>query len=281
MYLNCLEAVTKRRRGSASVEYAMSLPILLFLLATIMSTAFLGLGRIRVSVEARHQAWNDREDQRTGKPLYFAPPGGESALVVTKTRDVKVFTINGSNITARSKVAVNGGSWDWRDVDPTDIMKTTKDMIFSLPGSAAGDFQSVLSQLGNLGATLGGVAGSMLASALDANKKADQLREDSTKKLQEHRQDIARQLAQAQQQLTAAKTKEKQDEGKIAKLQEERKKAEKLKDAKERLKELARIDKEIQMRQKDVDNDNKMIAVLQRQVDALLEAQRISNNLGH
>jgi hypothetical protein len=268
-----------RRRGLASVEYAMSLPILLFLFVTIISTGYVSIGRIRAGVDARAQAWKDRENQRTGKPLYFSPPGGENALVVTKTRDVKVSKLNGGKVTVRSTLAVNGGSWDWRDVDPAKFMDTTMTMIFSLPTSAVGDFQSVLSQLGNISQTLGGAAASMADGANQTNSQIDQMRQQAKQKNDQKRKELDQKLSDAQQHLAAAQKTLKQDQDKQKALMDQLTEAQKIKDAKQRQMKIDAINQQLQPVNAAVMQDQKQVNYWQNEVNKYQTAKNSINNI--
>jgi hypothetical protein len=263
-----------RRRGLASLEYAMALPLLLFLLAAILSTAYLGLGRMYAGVGARQQAWKDRENQRTGQPLFFSPQ--DQALVVTKKKDVKVFFVT-SKIPTQSRLAVLGGSWDYRDVDPgKDMTGTTGKMIASQGASFAGDLGSALGLLGDL-TSLKGLAGSLLSAGSRANNQIAQQQQKLNQQMDKERQKNAQDLAKAQKDLAKAQAKKKADDARLANLQDDRKQAEKLTDATKRAAKLAEIDGQIAAARKDITADTAEINRLQIQVTALQKAHDAMN----
>src|SRR5947209_8670239 len=101
------------RAGIATVEFVMSLPVLLFLFAAIISTAYLGLGRIQVAIETRSKAWKQRDTVSPGQPLAFGP---QAPIQERGSKQVKMIpVITGPQITANSHHAVlGGGSWDYK-----------------------------------------------------------------------------------------------------------------------------------------------------------------------
>src|SRR5262245_32693431 len=107
------------RRGIASLEYVMSLPVLLILFAVIISTAYLGLGRVGVAVETRNEAWTRRDQARSARPLFFTQQ--EQPIVQDGNRRVRVTPfVQGPTVTATSHHAVLGATWDYRELAPCD-----------------------------------------------------------------------------------------------------------------------------------------------------------------
>jgi hypothetical protein len=260
-------AQIRRRPGLAPLEYAMALPLLLLMFMVILSTGYLGLGRQRAGIDVRAKAWKDREEQRTGKPLFFYPQ--DNALVVTKDKDVKVV-LGHKTLKVHAELAVLGGSWDWRDVDPgKKLMETIGLMIVSQGASLPGDLSYILGKLGDLG-SLSGAAGSIINQANDANQQGQQAQQQVQQQLEQQRAQNAKDLAKARQDLKNAQDKQTADQAKVKQLQDE---LAKLTDPGQRAAKM----QEIQQAQQVVAADQREVKRLSDRVRALEQAQQAMN----
>jgi hypothetical protein len=106
------------RRGIATLEFAMSLPILLLLMVAITWLGFSVIGQTEVLVQARNKAWKKRFDNKNDQPLHFPILPGYNqendfvAETASKTIDVSpIFKVFPG---PKAGCVVLAGSWDWR-----------------------------------------------------------------------------------------------------------------------------------------------------------------------
>lgn len=268
--------VRQTRRGLASLEYAMALPILLIIFAAILSTAYIGLGREHAGVEVRYKAWKDREQQHTGKPLFFFPQ--DQALVVTKQRDVKIYFTT-RTIAAPASLALLGGCWDYKDLDPgKDMAKTTTLMIASQGASAVGDVSYIINNFGSL-LSLSSITQGMFSAMATAQQQTNDQTTKANKVKDDERKKNAADLAQARKDLATAQAKKTQDDKQLAKLQADRKEAMKITDATKKQAKLKEIDAGIAQVNKSLKADEMQIAAAQKQISILEKAAAEMNAL--
>ena len=176
-----------RRRGIATLEFAMALPVLLLLMVAITWLGFSVIGQSEVLVEARNAAWKRRFENLSDKPLVFPlkvtipgmPQYSQASDFVTETASKKVDVSPIFKLAPGPKAGhtVLAGSWDWR------AMPLTNPPNWDLLGIAAvngttGKFQNLLSQLDGdlLVETLKKVAKDALKQAIqDATKDSPEL----------------------------------------------------------------------------------------------------------
>ena len=103
------------RRGIASLELAMVLPIFLVLFCAAFYLGVVGLQQIETDVLARNKTWHKRFDV---KPPPFEFNRGDSGKVSDKTSlSVKSGTVfDKLNTTASGEHVLIGGTWDHRQV---------------------------------------------------------------------------------------------------------------------------------------------------------------------
>jgi hypothetical protein len=270
--MTTIRRAVRQRRGIATLEFALSLPVLLFLLAAILSTGLLGLGRVHVAIDAREAAWKERQQQRTSQPLFFSP--NEEPLVVPRTREVRVFPpyFAGKTVTAHSKLAVLGGSWDYREVDPGgQLVPTIAKMSASAGEGQAQDLGSILSALGNFG-SLGSVSDTITNTVNQVSNAIAAAKATATANVKQEHDKIKAQLQQAQGQLTALQNKEKQVDQQIQQLQDALTKAMAIKDQKQREQKVNNINQQLTAAQNNRNQDAKAITKAQQNVQALMEA---------
>src|SRR4051812_30910113 len=105
---------SRKRAGQAPLEFVLSLPVLLFLFAAILSTACIGLGRLNVAIDTKNQAWKAREGARSEQPLVFAPQ--EKLLSKSGTKTVRILPfVQGLTVDVQSKHSLLAGAWDYHE----------------------------------------------------------------------------------------------------------------------------------------------------------------------
>lgn len=106
----------RTRRGIATLEFAMSLPVLLALFVTIVWLGASLVGQTEVTVAARHNAWKERTQvaQGSGNPLVFA---ADAPIQRDAETTVDISPIFAGMAPPKANAAILGGSWDHRQID--------------------------------------------------------------------------------------------------------------------------------------------------------------------
>lgn len=116
------------RRGAAPLEFVLSLPFLLLVMAMVPALAYSLMAKSQMAIEIRHDVWQQRlvygdEPRRyggdNGKILQLAQAtGGPSTVIIdeTKSRTVDLLPLLRGPFRAVSGNAVLAGTWDWRQV---------------------------------------------------------------------------------------------------------------------------------------------------------------------
>jgi hypothetical protein len=116
-----------RRRGLATLEVAMALPILVGMLSIIFTLANAGLTKTDVAITARQEAWQERHGERAGRTLDVSGANavggilgfrGNPAGGVIENRSVKNATalypgFKGFTLEADNRHQVLAGTWDF------------------------------------------------------------------------------------------------------------------------------------------------------------------------
>jgi hypothetical protein len=174
-------ATHKRRRGIATLEFAMALPILLLLMIGITWLAFSVIGQAEVLVQARNSAWRERFKNLSDKPLIFPsglgsirnPAYSEEKDYVTKTvsKTVNVSPVFAGAPGPSASVRVLAGSWDHNAMD------MNKPPNLKLYGIAAANavtktLQTKMSQLDSLIDSVESMGAAAIAQAILSSKDA-------------------------------------------------------------------------------------------------------------
>jgi hypothetical protein len=116
------------RRGIATFEFAMALPILLLLMVAITWLGFSVIGQTEVLVEARNKAFEKRFENKSDAPLHFPIlPGydrGEDFVTETAKKTVNVSPIFKMIPGPEAACTVLAGSWDHQAMkfdEPPDL----------------------------------------------------------------------------------------------------------------------------------------------------------------
>ena len=179
-------AARNPRRGLATLEAALCLPVLAGLMAIIFTLASAGLTKSEASIQARYDAWTRREDRRADARLPVTGSGGDvgrilgftslgqippstgtlppdAGLIVEQTRKSVPTAYPGYrnwNLTAVETHRVLAGTWDFREVTfPSGELKPDPRFAYFAPPGA-----DTLAQLGNLA---GGIPGGSRGDAAD------------------------------------------------------------------------------------------------------------------
>jgi hypothetical protein len=115
--MNARRPLRTERRGLASLEFTLALPIMLLFASAVLMVGRAGLARTAAAVSARRHSWDDRATLQSGDELnilWNAAAGSESARV---DRSYKGWVgAGGANPTATSKHTIFGGTWDHHGV---------------------------------------------------------------------------------------------------------------------------------------------------------------------
>lgn len=144
------------RRGIATLEFAMALPVLLLLMVGITWLGFSVIGEAEVLITARNKAWKQRFDDKAKRPLMF-PSGLNIAKNPFYSTDADYVTaqdskkVNVSPIFSRvpgpdASHTILAGSWDYRAM-PLDKPPEWKLMATAAASGKGGTLQTWLTKL--------------------------------------------------------------------------------------------------------------------------------------
>lgn len=145
MRLQRFRRMPRERRGIATLEFAMSLPVLLALFVTIVWLGASLIGQTEVTVAARHNAWKERSQvaQGSGNPLVFT---ADTPIQRDAETTVEISPIFAGMSPPKSSAAILGGSWDHRQIDLNS--SPNWELYAKVGGSSANlSFQNMLSSL--------------------------------------------------------------------------------------------------------------------------------------
>ena len=138
----------QERRGIATLEFAMSLPVLLALFVTIVWLGASLVGQTQVTVAARHNAWQERTQvaQGSGNPLVFQ---ADTPIQRDAETTVDISPIFAGMAPPKANHAILAGSWDHRQID---LNRPPNWRLYAKVGgsSASLSVQGVLGDLSNL-----------------------------------------------------------------------------------------------------------------------------------
>jgi hypothetical protein len=104
------------RRGLASLEFVMSMPLIVSMALLVFAAGRAGLGKTEVAVRARREAWSARRES-SGAPALRVATGRATAAAVEQTASKAVELAPALNLgegTAVSRHSVLAGVWDDR-----------------------------------------------------------------------------------------------------------------------------------------------------------------------
>ncbi len=159
------------RGGVATLEFVMSMPILLTMFALLMWLGFSVIGQSGVTVRARYKSWEEHFNDQAENPLVFPTAEGFYELekdfaVGEATKKVNAAPLFSRMPDPESNMTTLAGTWDYRAL-PLDSAPHWKEHGIVLLNSYTGGIQSLIGQLnGSLTDFIIG-AGSNLTSKLD------------------------------------------------------------------------------------------------------------------
>lgn len=166
------------RRGMATLEFVMGLPVLLTLAVGMTWLGFSVLGQCEVTVEARHEAFKQRFDDKAKKPLYFPStplyPKQQDYVTATVTGEVKVSPMFDKLPKPEASHLVLAGSWDHRAM-PLDGPPSWKQYIPAVANAKTAGFQTSIGNIENLANDLASSAGDVLLEQLNLGSQVDNL----------------------------------------------------------------------------------------------------------
>jgi hypothetical protein len=139
------------RRGIATIEFVMSLPILVWLMMMIFLVARRHMDQAHMTQNVRHEAWLKRSD--TEKPQratnMFAFIGNEFSgkSEYEEGKLLKIYKWMGGQRLSKSKAIVLGGTWDQKQMTQ---MNGTSPHLSVLPKMAEGGAENVAGMSGLL-----------------------------------------------------------------------------------------------------------------------------------
>jgi hypothetical protein len=186
-----------RRAGQAPLEFALSLPVLLFLFGVILSTAYIGLGRLDLIHETKNQAWKARDSAHSGQPLMFMPQ--EKLLTKNGAKTVRILPfVQGLTVDVHAQHTLLAGAWDYHEVQPGEDPFGVAAKMGG--GLATGQAQ----QLSNLGSllqnALGGFLNNLLGLGDQAQAKMNELNQKK-QQLQQAKEKLAQDIAATQKKI--------------------------------------------------------------------------------
>ena len=285
----------------ATLEFVMSLPILMLMIVSILAVGWAMIRKSDVAVASRHDAWarrpgadsdqgpqgEDVKDHPCHPLAVVASPASGETLAVAKAQ-FSMPSWLGSTVTAESRNAVLLGSWDYREVPEMagqgpHFGALAKIAVESVEGGGeaigVGGLQS-LKQLLELG-----ISDAFMKDAQDANQQGSKAQEDSEKErkkaeeilaqlrkereqkiqqreaLQKEVNDLKQQRAQLYNDIAQLKT---QTTGDPPQLTPEAAAA-----IKKKQEEIAKLNTQINAKEKQIGKLNGEIAVLNDQIEAI------------
>lgn len=166
------------RRGIATLEFAISLPVLLTLMVGMTWLGFSVISQTEVNIEARQKAWKRRFEDAAKKPLVFTatPLYDKNADYIIERAEKKVAvspmfdTLPGAN----GAHTILAGSWDHRAMPMNEPPNMKLHMVAVANAKTAG-FQTTLGNLDNLVDQFQNSAGDVLAEQLGLGNQLDGL----------------------------------------------------------------------------------------------------------
>lgn len=104
------------RRGIATLELVLALPLILGLVVGLVWLGYCVIGGTRVLSQVRHDVWKNRFEKPVGQPFIFSRNNRIDAEV---SEEISVTPILRSEEGARAKLATEGGNWDHRSIQFT------------------------------------------------------------------------------------------------------------------------------------------------------------------
>jgi hypothetical protein len=153
-------------RGIATLEFVLSLPVLLLLMVAITWLGFSVIGQTDVLITSRNKAWKRRFENASDKPLVFSatPAYSEDADYVTEksSQRVQVSPIFDAMPGPEASHTILAGSWDHRAMPLDEPPNWKLDMVAVANAKTAG-LQTALGDLTNLGSLIEGIATDAIA----------------------------------------------------------------------------------------------------------------------
>jgi hypothetical protein len=215
------------RRGMATLEFVLALPVLLTLMVAMTWLGFAVIGQTEVTVRARNQAWKRRFEDAGKQPLLFPTarvPGvaeyPEAQDYVTEKASTQVNVSPAFNRlpSPESTHTVIAGSWDHRAMPMNEPPSWKLHMVAVANAKTAG-FQTTIGNLENLVDNLQDSAASVLAEQLGlgnlldglgngiesgggaAKDETERQRQAEKQRLTERRSDLVTQISQTDKEI--------------------------------------------------------------------------------
>ncbi len=148
---------SRQRRGTATFEFLMSMPLLFSMIILITWMGFSVVGQSEVTVQARYDAWQKRFDDPPGTPLVFLQGDIlEEAELVEKDiisgeaeTSFEISPLVDDMDSPEARIQLMVGTWDHRQL-PLDELPNYKTHGLMAASALLGGFQNLIVQAGNI-----------------------------------------------------------------------------------------------------------------------------------
>jgi hypothetical protein len=162
----------------ATLEFVMSLPVLLTLMVGITWLGYSVVGQTEVTIQARNKAWKRRFEDAAKKPLIFTAtpfyPGAQDYVSEKVSGKVKVSPVFDRLPGPESAHTVLAGSWDHRAM-PMDELPSWKLHMVAVANAKTAGFQTTIGNLENLVDNVQDSAAGVLGEQLGLGSQLDGL----------------------------------------------------------------------------------------------------------
>ena len=253
------------RRGTASLEFVLSLPMLMGLGAIIITLGMASVHKTSVTSGVRNSVWKDRSTTKTSKVLsVFAGPT-DGVIQSDASSTIPVYPWLGGTQTAKSSAAVLGGVWDHSEI--TTFTNKPK-------GPHIGTFLQVFGVPEGMANLINNMLGLLTFTSLpnqdaidDAGEQADAAEEEAKKKKKEVQEKLAQmkaELAELQQELADLKQ---QEQAKKDEIKAKEEALQKLKDDGASAAEIAAAEAELAAAKDDLKKIQNDIKIKEQQIE--------------
>jgi len=216
----------------APVEFAMSLPIFVFMLALIICIGSAGITASLTTSEARLNAFKKADTHRTADEFSrFVPLESKfTADIVTgsATRSAKVPQLYGTpTLTSTAQVSVLRNTWSHQELPMNDEFRATWYVKIGV-GGGGGSLTGILNGINGLGSGAGGMLGDLADAANGSRREPDGVAEARAKKEEEKqknnavRKQLEQEIAQAKAEIRAINAEIKRLNDELAKAQDDK-----------------------------------------------------------
>jgi hypothetical protein len=238
------------RRGLATLELALALPVLAVMAAVLFVAARAGLARLEATLDARQKAWKQRHGAPPGGSLAIRP-GPEELVKGEASHPIKRPAILGAIVPheAQAQHSVLAGSLDYHSIPLNNPPELTfaQVMAGTLLPNGGDSLAGLVPNASDLSSQLEGQLSGMM-NLVDAKNQqianAKQNLANAQQQLAQRRRDLQNQIKQAEQQVQGLSRDVDRFKKQLTDLDNQRTQAEGIKDKTKRKKALDAIDRQ-------------------------------------